>query len=103
MSIFTPTLKPLALLGLIALLGACGDHNHNTVHAVDVVPLAEQNAQAAAPVAEPITFDDEHLPKMSELSDTSTAQTPNDATGGPLDNNADSTDVTESNADTATQ
>lgn len=77
MSKLTTALQPL-LLGAVVLLSACNDH-HETVHAVDVIPLAEQNAQAAAPVPEPITFDDEHLPKMGDTSADS-AQTQDTST-----------------------
>lgn len=69
----SPTFNAITLGATLVLLVGCSDH-HDTVNAVDVIPIAERNAQAVAPVAEPITFDDEHLPKMSEMANSDTQE-----------------------------
>lgn len=68
------TFNAITLGATLVLLVGCSDH-HDTVNAVDVIPIAERNAQAVAPVAEPITFDDEHLPKMSEMANSDAQET----------------------------
>ncbi len=65
--------KILISLLAISVLTACGNDHHEKMHAVDAVKLAEQNALANAPVAEPIKFDDEGMPKMGSTATTDTA------------------------------
>lgn len=64
--------KTLVLTALALALTACGGDDHSKVYAVDVVETAEQNAKAATPVAQPITFDDENAPKAGETAATET-------------------------------
>lgn len=69
-------LQSIAIIVLLSVgLVACSNEHHETANATEVVELAQNNAEALAPVAEPIQFDDESLPKIGSTTDTSTADT----------------------------
>ncbi len=69
-------LKSTAMMVLLSAgLVACSSEHHETANATEVVELAQNNAEALAPVAEPIQFDDENLPTVGSTADTSTADT----------------------------
>lgn len=78
-------------------LSACGDeHGHGHVHAVDAIEEAQTAALAKAPKADPIKFDDEHLPRAGSTTQTATTDAPSsdtasDATATPT------TDTTNTN------
>lgn len=74
-------LQSTAIMVLLSAgLVACSSEHHETANAIEVVELAQNNAEALAPVAEPIQFDDENLPKMGSTTDTSTTDTKTDST-----------------------
>lgn len=86
--------KTLILTALALALTACGG-DHEKTHAVDVVETAEQNAKAAAPVAQPITFDDEKTAKASETpapAETTSEPAPAEATDKPAETSEAKTD-----------
>lgn len=64
-------LKSTAMMVLLSAgLVACSSEHHETANAIEVVELAQNNAEALAPVAEPIQFDDENLPTVGSTADT---------------------------------
>lgn len=59
---------------LAVALTACGDKKEQ-VYAVDAVQEAEAKAIANAPKAEPMKFDDEHLPPLTGTTTTTDSST----------------------------
>lgn len=82
-------MKFVYILGACALLTLTACSKHDGTHATDVVHTAEENAKALAPTAEPIKFDDEHLPKMGGTTENTTAEAVAEAAETPSENTAE--------------